>query len=120
MIEILSESQGNILGIKAIDKLTDQDYKEVLIPRLEAVIKGHGKASVLFCMDEDFRCWELGALWDDAKFGLKHRNDFEKMAVVGGPDWLSWGAKICAHLVRCEWKTFSAEQLAEAWKWIKA
>ena len=32
MIDILPESQGNILGIRASGKLTDSDYKDVLIP----------------------------------------------------------------------------------------
>jgi len=36
MIEIMSESRGNLLGVRAIGKLTDQDYQLVLIPALEA------------------------------------------------------------------------------------
>ena len=37
MIEIMAESSGNIIGIKAIGTLTDADYKEMLIPRPRGV-----------------------------------------------------------------------------------
>ena len=118
MIEILPESHGNILGVKGMGKLTELDYKDVLIPRLEGIIKEHRKARCLFSMGVDFQGWELEAAWDDAKFGLTHRNDFEKVAVVGGPLWLEWGTKIGGLIMRGEVKTFSEDQLEEAWNWI--
>jgi len=37
MLEILPESQGNILGVKATGKLTKQEFQEVLVPRLKAI-----------------------------------------------------------------------------------
>ena len=56
-------------------------------------------------MDESFEGWELMAMWDDAKFGLQHRNDLGKVAVVGGPTWVKWGAKVGKLLVGCEVRT---------------
>ena len=40
--------------LKAIGKLADQDYKDVLIPRLESIIREHGKARLLLKMGDDF------------------------------------------------------------------
>ena len=76
MIKVLPESKENILVLRAVAKLTDQDYKDVLIPRLESIIREHGKARLLLDMGNDFHGWEAAALWDDARFGLAHRNDF--------------------------------------------
>ena len=120
MIEVLPESHENILGVKGIGKLTELDYKEVLIPNLEGIIKEHGKARCLFSMGADFQGWELEAAWDDAKFGIQHRNDFEKVAVVGGPLWVEWGTKVGGLIMSGEVKTFSQDQIEEAWNWIKA
>ena len=120
MIDILPESLGKILGIRATGTLTDHDYKTVLIPRLETIIREQGTSRVLFLMDEDFQGWEMEAMWDDAKFGMAHRNDFEKCAVVGGPRWVEWGAKLGALLIKTELRTFSGEQLQEAWEWIES
>jgi hypothetical protein len=37
MFQIMPESQGKILRLRATGKLTDLDYQEVLTPRLEAL-----------------------------------------------------------------------------------
>ena len=120
MIEILPESEGNVLILKAVGKLTDADYKEVLIPRLEAIIAEHGKARLLLDMGDEFKGWEPKAAWDDARFGLAHRKDFEKMAVIGGPRWVDWALKLGALMVRGEIRSFAAERRAEAMQWVKA
>ncbi len=31
--------------------------------------------------------WELRAAWDDFKLGLKHKNEFEKIAILGNKKW---------------------------------
>lgn len=119
MIEVV-EQDGNIVHLKANGKLSNDDYQQVLIPRLEQVIKEHGKARVILAMGEEFHGWELAAMWDDAKFGMQHRRDFEKLAVVGGSKWVEWATKIGALIIPCEVKTFASSQLADARSWIKA
>ncbi len=54
MIEIMPESNGSALAFKASGKLTDTDYKEVLIPKIEEIIKRSGKAKVLLYLPPDF------------------------------------------------------------------
>ncbi|MHA1564890.1 MAG: STAS/SEC14 domain-containing protein [Alphaproteobacteria bacterium] len=120
MIEVMSESSGNVVGVRATGKLTDTEYKEVLIPKLEALFNQHGKLDVLFYMDEAFVGWDLDAAWDDASYGLKHRADFDKLAVVGGPTWVEWCIKLSGFLMKGEVKIFAADQLDRAWDWIKS
>lgn len=119
MIEIMPESTGATLAVKATGKLTDADYKQVWIPQLEELIGKFGKIKALVYFTKDFSGWELHAAWDDAVFGMKHRNDFEKLAVVGAGPWIEWGTKLGAHLMSGEVKTFSEEQLPEALNWAK-
>jgi hypothetical protein len=120
MLEVLPESKGNILVLRAVSRLTDKDYKEVLIPRLESIFKQHGKARLLLDMGEDFQGWDAEALWDDARFGLAHRNDFEKMGVIGGPKWVEWGLKIGALIMSGEIRCFSSSERGEALRWIES
>jgi hypothetical protein len=49
MIDVLPESMGKILVLKAAGTLTDQDYKDVFIPRPESIMHEQGKARLL-CM----------------------------------------------------------------------
>jgi hypothetical protein len=120
MIQIMPESSGNVLGVKASGKLTDTDYKQVLIPKLATLFEQHGKLNVLFYMDEAFEGWDLEAAWDDASYGLKHRADFGKLALVGGPSWVDWCIKLSGFLMKGEIKIFPADQLDRAWAWIKS
>jgi hypothetical protein len=120
MFQIMPESGGKIVGLRATGKLTDQDYQEVLIPSLEALINQHGKVRLLCYMDDEFSGVEAGAIWDDAKFFLPHKDDIEKMAIVGGPEWIKLIMKLFAPLMKGEVKVFSGEQLSKAWEWIRA
>jgi hypothetical protein len=119
MLEILPESRGKIIWIRASGKLTDEDYREVFIPRLEAVLKERGKARLLFQVDHDFAGWSLGALWEDLKLDWKHKNDFERIVVVAAPRRAEVVTNLLAHLMEGEIRTMPREQLGAAWTWIQ-
>jgi hypothetical protein len=63
MLEVMSESAGNVLGIRARGALTNDDYQRVLVPRLESMLKHTNTIRVLFCMDETFQGWSAKAAW---------------------------------------------------------
>jgi hypothetical protein len=118
MLEILPESRDKIIWVRASGKLTDQDYREVFIPRLEAVLKEHGKARLLFQVDQDFAGWSVGALWDDLKLDWQHKNDFERVVVVAAPRWVEVVTNLFSHWMQGEVRTMPAEQLGAARAWI--
>lgn len=119
MIEFMEQSSGPVLGVKASGRLSDEDYKQRLIPKLETLLKQHGRLDLLFYLDETFEGWDLAAAWDDATFGLSHRADFDKVAVVGGPSWIEWGVKLGGFLMKGEVRVFPAGQLDDAWAWVR-
>jgi hypothetical protein len=119
MLQIMPESQGYILGVKATGKFTNQDYKEFLIPRLEDLIQEHGKVRVLLYLDGDFQGWELDAIRSEP-FGFQHKDDFQRIAVVGGSWWLSLEMKLVTPFMAGEVRNFSREDLPGAWTWIRA
>ena len=118
-IEVTSDSKDNFMCFKVTDKLTHNDYQDVLIPTLEAVIKEYGKARMLVDFGNEFHGMEVHAMWDDTKFGLKHRNDFEKIAIVGGPSWAAWAGRLGEAMMDCEVKTFKTDEYANALEWMK-
>ena len=120
MITILPETSTDALVVKASGKLSIENYEKVFIPALEKLIEVQGQINVLILFDESFEGWEMGAMWDDAKFGLKHVNDFKKLAVVGASSLVEWGAKVGAHLMSGEVKTYAADEFEAAVAWVKA
>lgn len=119
MIEFTNEAEGEPIGIRATGRLTDRDYREVLIPRLERLFRQRGKLDLLVHFDEAFEGWDLQAAWDDMAFGLAHRGDFGKLAIVGAPAWVEWCVKLSGFLWPGEIRLFPGEALGDAWQWVK-
>lgn len=120
MLERLSETPQNTLAVRAIGKLTDRDYRELLIPQLESIIREHGKARLLLDMGDDYHGWTAAAMWDDFRLGMAHRKDFEKMGIVGAPPWATWVLKLGALIIRGEIRSFPSSRREEARAWIRA
>ena len=50
-------------------------------------IIGRAGSVKLLVLLENFTGWERSQGWGDTDFFFSHRNDFEKIAVVGNPRW---------------------------------
>jgi hypothetical protein len=60
------------LSLKAIGKLTDEDY-EVITPMIDSAIEGIKQPSIKALIDfTEMEGWEPRAGWDDFKLGLRH------------------------------------------------
>jgi hypothetical protein len=81
MLSLTEQAGGKILNVKISGKLSKEDYQE-FVPRVEKLIKDHGRIRMLVAM-HDFHGWEMGALWEDIKFDVKHFGDIERLALVG-------------------------------------
>jgi hypothetical protein len=119
MIEIMPETEGKTLVIKATESLTSQDYEDIFIPQLNQLIDKFGKISVVVYLAENFTGWELGAAWDDAVFGIQHRHDFEKVAVVSDQKWVKWATKIGSYFMEGQAATYTLTEFQDAVAWVK-
>lgn len=120
MIQILPESEADMLVVRATGKLTIEDYDQVFIPALKRLMARYHTIRLVFHCPAAFEGWEPGALWEDASFGFLHRNDFSKVALVGGPDWMAWAAQVCARLMAGEVRTFEAGRFIDAIDWAQS
>lgn len=120
MLEFMNESAGDILGVRGRGKLTADDYTHVLVPRLESILKRFDKVRVLLYVDETFQGWDLGGASANTCLDVRHRTDFQKVAIVGAPVWEEWCAKLASLLINGEIKTFKTDQLQIAWEWLRA
>ena len=104
------------IEIVAIGKLTHNDY-QIFIPIVEKALKEAKKLEVNLLVDMTaFKGWaELKAIIDDAKFGIKHLNDFNKIALVGNKKWEEVATKIWAKLTKSKVKFFKDREKALKW-----
>lgn len=59
--------------------------------------------------------WELRAAWDDFMLGLKHGNEFVKIAIYGNKNWQDIAAKVGSWFVSGEIKYFDSKEAAMIW-----
>jgi hypothetical protein len=117
MFRFIEGLPSNVLGIEVVGKITHQDYRDVLIPKAEAMLAS-GPLDILTVVGDDFAGLELEALWDDSKFGMKHWNDFNRVAVVTDLAWVRGMTTMFAPLFRGEVKLFKLGELDAAKQWI--
>ncbi len=101
--------------LKASGKLTHEDY-ETITPMIDSALSTVKEPKVKVLIDgTELEGWELRAAWDDFKLGLKHGNEFEKIAIFGNKNWQEITAKIGAWFISGEVKYFESEDDALAW-----
>ncbi|PPJ24734.1 STAS/SEC14 domain-containing protein [Nocardia nova] len=120
MIEILDDSDGNILGVRATGKLTRSDYRDVLAPRIRTSLERFPRLRVLFLIGNPFDGWTARGAWANTVLDISHRRDFEKIAMVGAPRWERWCVQApAAVLMKGQLRTFRCDELADAWTWLR-
>ena len=72
---------------------------------------------VLFDMT-GFHGWDVGALWEDTKFAIKHFSDIERLAMVGETKWEKGMATFCRPFTKATIRYFDHANAAEARKWL--
>ena len=103
------------IELTMIGKLTHEDY-ETFVPMIDKALKESKnlEADILVDMRE-FKGWKLRAAWDDMKFGIKYRNKFKKMAVVGDKKWEELSIEMMDHLSKGKMKFFKDRDKALNW-----
>jgi hypothetical protein len=117
VIQILPESVASLICIKVSGKLTDSEYRN-FIPRLESVINDFGSIKLYVDM-LDMDGWEWRVAWDDFAFGIKHWNEFTKLALVGDKRWERFSAQVVEKINKAEVQFFSRKEIVKAMIWIK-
>ncbi len=73
---------------------------------------------LLVVMESGFGDFTLGALWDDARMGLKHWRGFDRVAVVTGSTGVKRTIKAFSVAIPCPVMVFPPDQTEEARRWL--
>jgi len=106
----------NILHVRITGKFEKEDY-DIFVPVVENMIAQHGRIRILLEL-RDFKGWTAGAAWEDTKFGIKHFNDIEKLAILGDRKWENGMELFCKVFTTAKVKLFTPEESADAEKWL--
>src|SRR3546814_11620366 len=67
---------------------------------------------------EDFRGWDIAALWEDLKFDARHSGDFGRIAVLGDSTLEEWGPALSKPFLGSELRSFDINErpASRAWR----
>ncbi|ANB34937.1 STAS/SEC14 domain-containing protein [Rhodovulum sulfidophilum] len=119
MIDITEETAEGLLEIRATGRVTEQDYETILIPALTRALDWGAPVRLLYQVGPDFEGYSAGALWADARLGLKHWRGFGKIAVVTDSDKIEAGVRMFGFTLPCPVRTFDLDEIDAARLWLR-
>ena len=118
MIKVIAGLPENILGFEVSGEVTALDYESIIIPAVDAAASTRSKLRMLYHITPEFRKFDFGAMWEDAKVGLSHLSSWEKVALVTDVSWVTSGVKAFGFVVPGEVKTFRNAEIDDAKLWV--
>jgi SpoIIAA-like len=117
MIRTIETMPPGTIGLEAVGKVTDDDYRDVLIPAVSEALQ-RSDVRLMYVLGEDFDSYSPGAVWADAKLWVGNLNGFTKVALVSDADWLENSVKAFHWLMPGEVKVFETDDVDDAKKWL--
>jgi hypothetical protein len=120
MIRLLRDMPAGVLGLEAVDDVEEEDYRNVVVPAIEAAIAEHGKVRLVYVLGPEFDDYEGEAVWEDLKLGARNPASFERIAVVTDARWAGPALKFFSVLWPGQARAFRFAELETAKRWAAA
>jgi hypothetical protein len=117
MIKVIDDMPPGTLGLEAVGKVTDDDYRDVLVPAVTAAAE-QGDVRLLYVLGKDFDSYTAGAMWADTKLVTQHRKAWKRVAIVSDADWLENSVKAFGWMMPGEVKVFETDEIRDAKVWL--
>ena len=118
MLEQIPDLPDNVIGIKAIGDVEDDDYEDMLVPEIEDRLERHDKIRLLYVLGPEFEGYEAEAMWEDMKLGMKTFTSYERIAIVTDSAWIRRSVKAFGWLMPGDVKVFAVADVGGARLWI--
>ncbi len=120
MIEQLTDMPDGTLGFRASGEVTADDYRDVMMGPVEALARAGHNIRMLYVVGEDFDRYSVGAMWEDARFGIAEHIHWERVAFVTDVEWMRHLVGGFGWMVPGRCKVFGLGELETAKDWLVA
>jgi hypothetical protein len=114
-IEALPE---DVLGLEAHGRITRAETLKILLPRIDSAGRSGAKVRLLYVAAADFDGYADGAVLDEAVFGTRNFNSFERIAYVGEEGRYTRAVEALNGLMPTALRRFAASEIDKAKRWI--
>lgn len=111
MITQIENLQSNIVGFRAIGKITEKDFTEVVMPKVKLLIDKTHKLNYLLLLETSIKNFTVGAWMKDAMMGIKHLTKWNRAAIVSDVKAIRNFTNFFSYLMPGEFKGFEHKDL---------
>jgi hypothetical protein len=120
MIRAIEDMPAGTIGFDAVGKVTEDDYRETLVPAVRAALE-RGDVRLLYVLGKEFDAYSAGAVWADTKMLWSgNPKGWTRVAIVSDADWLENSVKAFGWLMPGKVKVFEMDEVADAKRWLTA
>lgn len=117
MIQLIT-SPDNVAAFRAVGEVTKQDYENVVVPAVEAVVAKYNELNFLLELDTDLGNYTAGAWFEDIMIGLKNFGKWNRAAIVTDSDNIIKFTDAFSYIAPGEYKGFKKDELDIALIWV--
>ncbi len=119
-VTVMDGLPDGVVGISVAGVIRAEDYAETIAPLVDAAAAGGGKIRLIYQIGPGFEAYTPGAVWSDARVGLMHLRDFERIAIVSDIEWIRHAVRAFAPLIPGDVHVFGNAELDGAKVWAAA
>jgi hypothetical protein len=120
MVTIITDVPHDVAGFSLTGKITGHDYETIVIPKIDEVAEQSGKVRFLLVLNTSIGNFNIKAIWDDVKVGLKHLSKWHKTAIVSDEKGVNLFTDTLGQLIPGETKSFTLAEVEKAKEWVAA
>lgn len=110
---IVTDHQPHLVSVSVYGEFTLADYKE-FEELVNFKVRFEGPVDLLFDLRQ-MAGYTLDVVWEEIKFSRAHADDFNRIAVVTGSQWVAWSAWLSEFFVDAEIEVFTDVDAAKMW-----
>jgi len=119
-VTVMTDLPDDVVGISVDGVVEARDYDAVIVPLIEQKLKEHDRIKLLYRIGRGFERYTAGAIWSDARLGIKHLTHFSRIAVVSDLPWIRHAIRLFAPMIPAEVHVFAEAEIDAAKAWISA
>lgn len=117
MIRTIDGMPPGTIGVEAVGKVTEDDYRNVLGPALQDAL-ARDDVRLMYVLGKDFDSYALSGMWADTKLWAGHLRSWKRVAIVTDADWIENSIKAFGWMMPGRVKVFETDDVDDAREWL--
>ncbi len=119
MLRVLTDLPEGITGVKAVGRVSREDYEQTLEPLLDRARTEGRRMRFLYELGSEFEGFTPGAAWEDLRLGMRSMQLFDGCAVLGDHPVMRGALRVATFLMPCPIRVFPETAREEALSWLR-